>query len=248
MPDDAHSLLRRLADTASDVGPALAPTGHLELLRSITETARTIFGAAACSLALLDEGNEFLTFHVASGSGADEVIGMRVAVNQGIAGWVVTSGQPIAIADVRQDPRFASGFASETGYVPQSILAMPLETERQMIGVIEVLDRSRETSGTSDMDLLTMFARQAALAIEASRVFTHLGSELMRALARATEDEDLQAAIEAVAEEARGPEESLAPLAAHLNELGRLGEDERSAAASLIGEFLRYVKARGRLR
>jgi GAF domain-containing protein len=249
MPEDMRDLLREFADTATDTGAALAPVGHLELLQSITDTARTIFNAAACSLALLDEENEHLTFHVASGAGAEEVVGMRVNVNQGIAGWVVTSGQPIAIGDVTQDPRFASGFASETGYVPRSILAMPLETERQMIGAIEVLDRDRQGADSSgDMQLLGHFARQAALAIEASRVFTHLGSELMESLARATENEDLRTALRATGEAARKPDASLAMLAAHFNELGRLGDEERAAATGLVGQFLIYLKSRGRRR
>ncbi|MEA2461442.1 MAG: hypothetical protein QOH90_1619 [Actinomycetota bacterium] len=245
MPDDMRDLLKEFAETASDAGAALAPVGHLELLRSITETARTIFNAAACSLALLDEAQEFLTFHVASGAGADEVVGMRVSVNQGIAGWVVTSGQPIAIGDVAKDERFASGFASQTGYVPKSILAMPLETERQMIGVIEVLDRDRQGGHSADdMQLLGLFARQAALAIEASRVFSHLGRELMESLALATENEDLQSALREAGQAARNPDASLATLAGHLNELSKLGDDERAAATRLVGEFLRYLTAR----
>jgi GAF domain-containing protein len=249
MPDDERTLLEELAAIATNIGPAIAPTGNLELLRSITDTARTIFNAAACSLALLDEAEETLTFHVASGAGADEVVGMQVGVNQGIAGWVVTSGQPIAIGDVTKDPRFASGFASDTGYVPRSILAMPLETERQMIGVIEVLDRNRQSGDSGDdMQLLGLFARQAALAIESSRVFTHLGRELLEGLATATEDGDLQQALRDTGERARNPDASLATLAAHLNELSRLGEDERAAATRLVGEFLRYLTAASRRR
>jgi GAF domain-containing protein len=245
MPDDLRELLKELADTASDAGAALAPVGNLELLRSITDTARTIFNAAACSLALLDEASEFLTFHVASGAGADEVVGMRVGVNQGIAGWVVTSGQPIAIGDVTKDPRFAAGFASNTGYVPRSILAMPLETERQMIGVIEVLDRNRQGADSGDdMQLLGLFARQAALAIESSRVFTNLGRSLMQSLSAATEHDDLKQALLDTGEAARRPDESLATLAAHLNELSRRGDDERAAATRLIGDFLSYLTAR----
>ncbi len=246
MPDRKQDLLAELAQTLSDTGVALAPVSHNHLLRSITDTARTIFNAAACSLALLDDANEHLVFHVASGAGAEEVTGMTVSVNHGIAGWVVTSGQPIAIADVTQDPRFASDFASGTGYLPHSILAMPLETDRQMLGAIEVLDRDRSAADSGgDMQLLSLFARQAALAIEASRVFTHLGKEMLESLARVTSNETLQDALRATAEDTRRPDESLAMLAAHFSELGRLGEHERAAATGLVGEFLRYLKAQG---
>ena len=46
------------------------------------------------------------------------------------------------MSDVAADPRFAATVAQATGYVPRSILAMPLETSRRVLGVIEVLDRA----------------------------------------------------------------------------------------------------------
>ena len=246
--DRSRDLLEELARVAADLGPALAPAGHEELLRSITSAARSLFQAAACSLALLDDKQEELTFYVASGAGSEDVVGMRVPVGEGIAGWVVTSGQPIAISDVTRDPRFAKDVAETTGYVPRSILAMPLETERQMIGVIEVLDRRMDgAEGPQDMEVLALFAQQAALAIENSRVFSDLGRALFEAAGVAADGSDLSEALERVARDAPRPSADLAELAAHFNELGRLGPDERQAATHLVGEFLSYVRARGRL-
>ena len=45
-PDD---LLRELGELAASLGPAVRPTGTEELLRALTETARQLFAAAACS-------------------------------------------------------------------------------------------------------------------------------------------------------------------------------------------------------
>jgi GAF domain-containing protein len=245
--NSSPQLLHRLARIATELGPALAPAGHQELLRSITAAAKDIFEAAACSLALLDDAQEELTFYVASGAGADDVIGLKVPVGQGIAGWVVTSGQPIEIADVTRDPRFARDVAESTGYVPRAILAMPLETERQMLGVIEVLDRrSAGGSGARDMELLALFARQAALAIENSRVFSNLGRALFEAAGQVG-DGDLTVALQAVARRAPGPDPELAELAAHFNELSRMGPEERLAATRMVGEFVAYMRTRSRL-
>jgi GAF domain-containing protein len=244
--DRADQPLEGLAKLAADLGPALAPVGHDELLESIISAARGIFQAAACSLALLDEEQEHLIFHVASGAGADQVVGMRVPASQGIAGWVITSGQPIAISDVARDPRFAADAAQSTGYVPRSILAMPLETDRQMLGVISVLDRDEDRDTSADMELLSIFSRQAALAIENSRVFGNLGRTLFRAAAEAAQDDDLQRGLERVAEGAEGPEAALAELAACFNELGQIGASEREAATKLVRDFLAYVRRRDR--
>ena len=58
---------------ADELGPALVPPGHDELLESIAETARSLFGAAACSIALLEETTprSQLVFQVAVGRGAE---------------------------------------------------------------------------------------------------------------------------------------------------------------------------------
>ena len=245
MADDG-SVLNQAAALAADLGPALQPEGHNELLLSITDAARAIFDAAACSLALLDERRENLTFHVASGEGATDVVGMTVPATQGIAGWVVASGQPISIDEVAQDPRFAHDFAQETGYVPTSILAMPLETEEEVIGVIEVLDRHQGSGrGQDDMGTLSLFARQAALAIENSRIFTDLGRVLFEAVGNAG-DGDLAAALDSVAQSAPQPRAELAGLATSLNVLFRAGDNERDAAARILAEFARYIRLRSR--
>lgn len=247
MNDRERDVLTRVAQIASDLGPALVPTGHIELLRSVTETAKELFQAAACSIALLTDDQRELVYHVATGAGAEEVEGMRIPSSQGIAGWVVTSGQPMAIEDTSEDPRFARRVAERTGYVPTTILAMPLETDRQMLGVISVLDREGHPSGTGkDMELLGVFARQAALAIENSRVFTDLGRSLFEAVARASNGDEVGRVLEQVAAEHRGRDAELAELAAHFNEISQAGDPERRAAVRILREFAQYLVSRNR--
>jgi GAF domain-containing protein len=122
---------------------------------------------------------------------------------------------------------------------------MPLETDRRMIGVISVLDREPQ-EGTSDMELLALFARQAALAIENSRVFTELGKALFQAVGRGADGTDVSAALQSVASETRGASGELAELAAHFNELALAGPEERAGATKLVGHFLDYVRSRRR--
>jgi GAF domain-containing protein len=248
MPDRPERLLEQVAALAADLGPALAPVGQTELLRSITAAARELFDAAACSLALLGPAQETLTFHVASGAGAQEVVGQRVPVDRGIAGWVVSSGQPVAVADVARDPRFAADVAEATGYVPRSVLAMPLQTEREMLGVIELLDqRADAPAGRRDMDLLGLFAGQASLAIEASRVFSSLGRVLFEAVGLAAAgDRELAWALDALARRAPGPNAELAELAGVFARLGQAGPAERATATRLVREFLAYAGRNGR--
>ena len=102
---------------------------------------------------------------------------MRILSSQGIAGWVVQSGQPIAISDVASDPRFSREQAERTGHIPQTILAVPVETPQRMLGVITLLDRdSRRPGAEQDMALLSLFADQAALALASVERFSEIDS------------------------------------------------------------------------
>jgi GAF domain-containing protein len=249
MNDKSRDVLAELARLADDLGPALVPPGHTELLDSITEVAMKLFHAAACSIALLSEDQTELIYHVASGAGEEKVEGMRIPASKGVAGWVVTSGQPIGLEDVTQDPRFAKDVAESTGYVPRSIVAMPLETDRKMLGVISVLDPDTETAPASDMETLGVFARQAAIAIENSEAFNHMGRALFAAAARATTSDELVKALEEVAAETIDrTDDDIAELARQFNELERLGQAEKRAALEVVATFIKYAKAAARRR
>jgi GAF domain-containing protein len=243
----AEDVLGTLAELADEIGPALAPPGHDELLESIVETARSLFGAAACSIALLeDEDTEepTLSFKVAVGAGAENVLDLRVPASQGIAGFVLRSGQPLVVDDVRKDPRFAGGVAGQTGYVPNSIVAVPLETQRGTIGVLEVLDPDGSSIATSrGMELVGHFASLAALSLESGSVFKSLGQTLFSVAAEAAEDRsaDLAEALRRAGRSDRNADRDLAELAAIFVELRRLGPDERDVAIKLLLAFLRYA-------
>src|SRR5512136_2213983 len=97
--------LQRLLEAIEASGRAILPSSNEELLQSIVQAAARIFGAAAASIALVDEQEQRIVFRVAYGVGRDEVIGMKIPIDQGIAGYVVNTGQPMAISDVQQDER-----------------------------------------------------------------------------------------------------------------------------------------------
>ena len=246
-PDD---LLGQLCELATSLGPAVRPAGTDELLRSLTETARRLFGAAACSLALLTEDESELVYTVAAGQGADDVTGMRIPASRGIAGWVVQSGQPIAISDVASDPRFAREQAEQTGYIPQAILAVPVETPARLLGVISLLDRDpRRPGAEQDMALLSLFADQAALALASVEQFSRMGQVLLDALARAAASDApasdvLAAALRHAADHRPAADADLAALAATFAALARRGAAERRLALAVLRDIADYVERR----
>jgi GAF domain-containing protein len=137
------------------------------LLQSVVEIARSVFGAAAASVFLLDEETDELVFEAVAGEGEDHLVGTRFPSGTGLAGWVVTSGQSMLVDDVDSNPQFARDAAESTGYVPHSIMAAPLIRHGECIGVLEVLDRGSQTRGDlSDVDLIGMLATEVALGLE----------------------------------------------------------------------------------
>ena len=94
------------------------------------------------------------------------VVGMRLPIRRGLAGYVVASGQALAVSDVRRDQRFDVTAAESTGYVPTSILAVPVEGDDGPIGVLEVLDRQ---PGSHDLETAARAAQQVALVVRLAR-------------------------------------------------------------------------------
>ena len=142
-------------------------SAYAELLRSVAEVARAIFGARSASIFLLDEATDELVFEAIVGEGSESLLGRRFPSSTGLAGWVLVTRQSIVIEDVSEDPRFARDFAETTGYVPRGLMAAPLLHRERAVGVLEVLDRpERSRFSLQEMDLLALFANQAAIALD----------------------------------------------------------------------------------
>jgi len=172
-----------------EAGRRLAPPTTTLLLRSIVEATVALFDAEASSIALYDPALGQLVFQVAAGSQGDGVVGLAIGPDQGIAGYVFSTGLPLALSDVASDARFGRSAAEQTGYVPRSVVAVPLLDDEGSIGVLEVLDRrSQAAFDLRDIELAAVFARQAAVAIRASRLERDAASLLASALTAITVD------------------------------------------------------------
>ncbi len=140
---------------------------HRALLQSIVSVARAIFKAKASSILLLDEDTDELVFEAAADEASESLIGRRFPSSTGIAGFVLVSRQPLVIEDVLTDPRFSRETAESTGFVPNGLMAVPLLHEERALGVLEVLDRPQDSRFTlAEMELLGLFANQAAIALD----------------------------------------------------------------------------------
>jgi GAF domain-containing protein len=197
-----------------------AEEAHRQLLQATVEVARAIFSAKAATVFLYDDQTDELVFEAVAGLGAETLIGNRIPSSTGIAGWVLVTRQPLVLEDVTKDPRWGGQeIAERTGYAPNGLMAVPLIHDEDSVGVLQVLDRPQEARfSLQEMELLGLFANQAAIALD-----------LLRKTRRAR----------AVLEEGGADIEALARLAGSLDELeGK----ERQAGLELIRSLESLLK------
>jgi GAF domain-containing protein len=206
MPDDVPpprpAMLIELARRAA-IASRLRSDAEERLLQSILDMAVLLFRAEAASLALTSRDGMSLEFAVAAGHKGQGVVGRTIGLGEGIAGYVTQTGQPIALASPEDDPRFGRTIAEQTGFVPRSILAVPLLTDERTVGVIEVLDCQDGQFSAADLEIAAAFARQAAIAIDAFRVEREFPLLVARSLASygLEPDPELSAAVDSLAGE-----------------------------------------------
>ncbi len=262
--EEIERLRRRLADErlaedlreamtlATAAGTIASPVTYSRLLEMIVETAAHVIFARAAALFLIDEEAQELIFEVALGSKAEEVKKFRVPLGHGIAGLVAVSGQPMAVSGAESDPRQAADIARSVGYKPQSILCVPLFYEEQIIGVLELLDKEGAPSfSATDMEDLSLFANQAAVAIEQSRTnrnLTALLGEVVRSLGEG-ENGRAEGLQERVRDFANRIEEDAAfrqalDLARLVQEIAHQGENELEGCRKILNGFAEYLRSR----
>jgi hypothetical protein len=153
------------------------PDAPRTLMEGIVRAAAGVFGAAAASIALADRVTDEIVYQAAWGAGAREIVGVRLPPGTGIAGSVIARGEADAVKDCRTDERFAAQIAAGTGYVPYTMLVVPLKRGEQAIGALSILDRrDGQNYGADDMERAALFAELAITALDVDPgAFTSLG-------------------------------------------------------------------------
>jgi PAS domain S-box-containing protein len=155
----------------NQIGQVITSTLDLqEALALITDHTTRLMDLAATSVLLYDEAGDDLYFAAASTSnaGAASMVGKRLAMNQGIAGWVIQHGEPALAPDVSQDPCWYTGFGD------CSMMCIPLLSHGHPVGVLEAL--KQEDFSQNDLHLLNALAAPVATAIKNAQLFEQVSA------------------------------------------------------------------------
>ncbi len=175
MPD---SRIRVFKDVSEIIGAVIDLDNLMDV---IIFTASKIMNAKASSLLLKDERTEKLFFHIATGEKKDEVKLFELKKGEGIAGWVAENGQPLLVANVKEDPRWSDKISTAISFDTNSIACAPLKVGDKILGVIEIIDHVDGTPlSQEDLEMLIAFSDLAASAILKSQVYTSVHRENKR--------------------------------------------------------------------
>lgn len=131
-------------------------------LEAVLDAALEAVPAEAGSVLLLDADAQVLQFVAARGPVGPRLMGLRLALDEGLAGDCARQKKPLAVSDVQQDPRFAREISETLGFDTRSLLAAPMINRGEVLGVIEIVNRKDgDVFARHEVELLDRIARAA---------------------------------------------------------------------------------------
>ena len=156
--------LRELQDLIDDL---TADSDVLKWIEEILTSALAAVGADDGSLILVDEESGELVFAVVHGLSREQLLGHRMPIGEGIAGWVAENRIPQIVKDARNDPRFSPLVDEMLGFRTRSLACVPLLAGDRVLGVIEAINKVSDREFTlQDQDLMMLVAHFASFGIK----------------------------------------------------------------------------------
>ena len=166
----SHERLRLLYQVSNVIHSTLDSQEALQLI--VSEAVR-VMRASSGSLVLINPTTNFLEIHAAQNlSSAARKLKLRVG--EGVTGWVAQNGRPARVGDVTQDKRYVSIRRDV-----RSELAVPLEVQSEVRGVINVDSDRVDAFSADDQELLQELAIQAAKVIHHTWLYEQLRLKVM---------------------------------------------------------------------
>lgn len=166
----------RLLNLYQTVSSALGYIGDLqELLTTIVSIVTTELVCEEGSVLLHDEENNEFEFFTAVGETGQELVKLRFPADKGIAGRALRERRTLAVNDVSESPDFYGKIDEEYDFKTESILAAPLISGDEVVGVIEAINKIGKTGfDQEDERMLLAIADEVALAVKNAKIFDYV--------------------------------------------------------------------------
>jgi transcriptional regulator with GAF, ATPase, and Fis domain len=158
------------------VSSSLAYAGGLhELLNTIMSIVTSELLCEEGSVLMFDEENNEFEFFTAVGETGKDLEKVRFPADKGIAGRALREGTTLVVNDVANDPDFYGNIDEEHEFKTKSILATPLISGEEVVGVIEAINKIGDDGfDKEDAQILAAIADEVALAVKNARLFDYV--------------------------------------------------------------------------
>jgi len=168
----AERSLRHLSDFLNLSEASALGQGIEKLIEQVVHTASHVMQADRATLFLLDRTHNQLWSLVAEDEGGRQI---RIPADAGIAGWVIQNGEVLNVPDAYADARFNREVDLKTGYRTRNLLCGPVRGfSGELMGVVQVINRSDGAFREEDERLFKAFCHQAAVAVENYNLYSRL--------------------------------------------------------------------------
>jgi two-component sensor histidine kinase len=161
-----------------EIGAALAAAWKLEdTLDVITRITSQVMSVDSCSIYLQEEGSDRLVLKATTGLARESIGRAALGIGEGLTGWTVTHGQPVAVGDALNDPRFKLlPETREEGL--RSLMAVPLSVQGRIIGAMNVQTARVRDFTNDEVELLSLIANLAAGALEKAALYDRMQQQI----------------------------------------------------------------------
>ena len=122
------------------VGFLASGYGYRSALAKLLAECRRMTKADAGTVMLADWERKELVFEVVQGRAAPKLQNYRMPIEDGVAGWVATHGEPLLIPDAQKDPRYNPKISRSTRYETRNMICIPITSEGMIAGVLQLLN------------------------------------------------------------------------------------------------------------
>ena len=146
-----------------------AEMGVNSLIFTITQRTTKVIDADRCTLYLVDNIQRGLF-------AMQGEVNIRISMEQGIAGYVASTGEVLNIPDAYDHPQFNQAIDKKSGYRTKAILCMPIKRDDMVVGVIQLINKM-DGSGVflqEDEDVMAIFLAIAGPILAESNLYSQI--------------------------------------------------------------------------
>lgn len=147
----------------AEFGKKLMALSDMEqIIELIGQEAKELCNADRCSIFIVDKEDNMLWTRLSDGIGR-----IVISIDSGIVGDTYQKKQPQMVNKPYDDARFLPNIDKKSGYTTKNILTVPIfDSKREVIGVIQLLNKFRDDFNQEDLETLTFFSNYVSGSIE----------------------------------------------------------------------------------